>query len=190
VRLREEIRTVQRRLSVTTIMVTHDQEEALAMADRIVVMNHGAIEQVGRPEDIYRHPRTDFVAEFVGAMSFLDAVVTGPGRVCAGELELACQDEIGLPPGSRVRLGVRPEEVRVRGVEHGHPNAIRVRVGDLSFLGAFSRAALVPEVATSGPIVAEFSANVMRDLGVAIGREMLVALPPAALRPFPLSPGA
>ena len=71
--LRHEIRALQRRLGVTTIMVTHDQEEALAMADRIVVMNHGVVEQVGPPVEVYMHPRSPFVARFVGQMNFLEA---------------------------------------------------------------------------------------------------------------------
>jgi iron(III) transport system ATP-binding protein len=186
VRLRDEIKGVQRRLSVTTVMVTHDQEEALAIADRIVVMNHGIVEQVGTPEEIYCNPRTAFVAEFVGAMSFLDAVVTGPGRVRAGELDLACSTEVGFLAGSPVRLGLRPEEIRVRGVAADDPNAIRVAVRDVSFLGAFCRAELAPEIATTGPIVADFSANAMRDLGIVAGRSLLVSLPPASLRPFPI----
>ncbi len=72
--LRHEIRGLQRRLGVTTIMVTHDQEEALAMADRIVVMNAGQVEQVGGPTEVYRRPNTPFVARFVGQMNFLSAV--------------------------------------------------------------------------------------------------------------------
>ena len=69
--LRQEIRSLQRKLGITTIMVTHDQEEALAMADRIVVMNHGIIEQVGTPEQVYRRPVNAFVANFVGTMNLL-----------------------------------------------------------------------------------------------------------------------
>src|SRR6185503_12675507 len=72
-RLRDEIKQLQRRLGVTTIMVTHDQEEALAMADRIVVMNHGVIEQVGTPSEIYRKPASPFVADFIGVMNFVAA---------------------------------------------------------------------------------------------------------------------
>src|SRR5215813_4581711 len=71
VHLRHEIRELQRRLRVTTIMVTHDQEEALTMADRIVVMNQGSIEQVGTPLEIYREPASPFVADFIGVMNFV-----------------------------------------------------------------------------------------------------------------------
>ena len=73
VRLRGEIRSLQQRLGITTILVTHDQEEALSMADRIVVMNHGAIEQIGTPLEVYRNPATPFVADFVGKTNLLPA---------------------------------------------------------------------------------------------------------------------
>ncbi|MEE8622600.1 MAG: putative 2-aminoethylphosphonate ABC transporter ATP-binding protein, partial [Alphaproteobacteria bacterium] len=82
--LRHEVRRLQRRLGITTIMVTHDQEEALTMADRIVVMEQGAIVQVGTPTEIYRDPATRFVADFVGTMNFLPGVVLGPRRVRLG----------------------------------------------------------------------------------------------------------
>jgi len=81
VRLRAEIRALQQRLAVTTIMVTHDQEEALSMADHIVVMSRGRIEQVGTPQQIYREPATAFVADFVGKVNVLAAVAQGDGRI-------------------------------------------------------------------------------------------------------------
>jgi iron(III) transport system ATP-binding protein len=185
VRLRGEIRDVQRRLGVTTIMVTHDQEEALAMADRIVVMNHGVIEQVGTPEEIYRRPATAFVADFIGAMTFMDGTVTSANRVQAGALELSCGGERGFVPGTPIRLGLRPEEIRVRGVRAEDPNAIPVRVESLEFLGPFCRARLAPERDGAAPITADFSANLMRDLGMATGQTILVALPPESIRLFP-----
>jgi iron(III) transport system ATP-binding protein len=185
VRLREEIRGLQKRLGVTTIMVTHDQEEALAMADRIVVMNHGVIEQVGTPAEIYRRPNTAFVADFVGSMSFLGARVAGPKAMRTGALDLVCADDRGLAPGTAVKLGLRPEEIRVRGVQPGDANTLEVKVGSLEFLGPFCRARLEPAVQTEGPLVADFSANLMRDLGVSEGQKLLIALPPESLRVFP-----
>src|SRR3954451_23175474 len=147
-RLRDEIKALQRRLGVTTIMVTHDQEEALAMADRIVVMNQGVIEQVGTPADIYRKPATAFVADFVGTMTFLDAEVSGPDRLRFGSIELACQSINGFQHGAAVRIGLRPEEVRVRNIDASTPNRIDTRVSLLDFLGSFCCAPLEPEVAT------------------------------------------
>ncbi len=182
VRLREQIRELQRRLGVTTIMVTHDQEEALTMADRIVVMNQGVIEQVGSPQDIYRKPSTAFVADFVGKMSFFEGRLAERGRISVGGIELACADHASLPSGSAVTVGLRPEEVRVRGVERGQPNAFEAIVDDLEFLGAFCRARL--RVGHDTRILADFSANLMRDLDIQIGRPVLVALPPAALHVF------
>src|ERR1043166_703290 len=116
-RLRDEIKALQRRLGVTTIMVTHDQEEALAMADCIVVMNQGVIEQVGSPESIYRKPATAFVADFVGTMTFLDAEVSGPMSLRVGKIDLACPDAARFRVGSPVRIGLRPEEIRVRHID-------------------------------------------------------------------------
>src|SRR3954462_12662808 len=107
-RLRHEIKALQRRLGVTTIMVTHDQEEALTMADRIVVMNQGAIEQVGTPQEIYRRPATAFVAGFVGAMNFVDGIWAAPDRVMVGTFSFACPPQDGLASHSKVRLCIRP----------------------------------------------------------------------------------
>ena len=183
-RLRDEIKQLQRRLGVTTIMVTHDQEEALAMADRIVVMNQGVIEQVGTPSDIYRNPATAFVADFVGTMTFLDAEVSGPDRLRFGSIELACRSINGFQHGTAVRIGLRPEEVRVRNIDASTPNQITTRVSLLDFLGSFCRAKLEPEAAPGIAIIADFSANLMRDLAVAEGQKLTIALPPESLRVF------
>ena len=88
-RLRGEIRQLQQRLGVTTIMVTHDQEEALSMADRVVVMNHGVIEQIGTPHDVYERAATPFVADFLGKVNVLKATCIGGGRYRVGNVELA-----------------------------------------------------------------------------------------------------
>ena len=103
-RLRHEIKALQRRLGVTTIMVTHDQEEALTMADRIVVMNQGAIEQVGTPQEIYRQPTTAFVADFVGSMNFLAGTLVAPDRVKVGDLTFDCP-AAGRPGARHGRSG-------------------------------------------------------------------------------------
>jgi iron(III) transport system ATP-binding protein len=183
-RLRDEIKALQRRLGVTTIMVTHDQEEALAMADRIVVMREGVIEQVGTPAEIYRSPATAFVADFVGTMTFLDGLVTGPDRLRVGGIELACYGVNGFKHGDPVRIGLRPEEVRVRNIDASTPNQIAAKVSLLDFLGSFCRARLEPEAAPGVAILADFSANAMRDLSVSQGQRLTIALPPESLRLF------
>ena len=184
VRLRDEIRSLQKRLGVTTVMVTHDQEEALAMADRIVVMNNGAIEQVGTAEEIYRRPATPFVADFVGHMTFIDAIVSGPGKVRVDGLELLVANAVPLQTGTPVRLAMRPEEVRTRSITADTTNSFEATIGELSFLGSFSRALLRPTRARNSIIAADFSANAMRDLAIAPGQVRSVSFPPEALHVF------
>jgi iron(III) transport system ATP-binding protein len=180
-RLRHEIKALQRRLGVTTIMVTHDQEEALTMADRIVVMNQGAIEQVGTPQEVYRQPTTAFVADFVGAMNFLEGVFAAPDRVQLGSVSVACPPQDGLASGAKVRLCIRPEDVRVRDLPAGVTNRLTVEVGELDFVGAFCRASLR---AGGVALTADFSSNLIRDLGVERGRTLDIALPVDRLRVF------
>jgi iron(III) transport system ATP-binding protein len=182
--LRSEIRELHQRLKVTTIMVTHDQEEALTMADRIVVMNQGVIEQVGTPSEVYRSPSSAFVADFVGTTNFLPAVVTASNRVRYAGIELACELDVRPGVGHDVTLAVRPEDIAVRGVSAGMPNTLAVRVADVEFLGAFCRAKLAVD-GSEAPIVADFSINVMRDLAIDVGKDMLIALPSQWLRVFP-----
>ena len=185
--LRIEIRRLHERLGVTTIMVTHDQEEALTMADRIVVMNEGVIEQVGSPLEVYRKPASAFVADFVGTTNFLPAVVVRPGVVRFGQLDLACDIDLQPGPGDAVTLAIRPEDVVVRNVAAGGANTCSVRVVDIEFLGAFCRVGL----STGGDkpsLVADFSINVVRDLSVVEGMELLIGLPSERIRVFPATP--
>ncbi len=187
VSLRLEIKHLQRRLGITTIFVTHDQEEALVMADRIVVMNHGCIEQIGAPEEIYHSPATPFVADFVGVMNFLPGHAgPGPEQVHCGALSLGCSEPHGFDEQTPILLAVRPEDVQVGRVSASDPNTSRGNVKEMEFLGAFYRLTLV----LSGlELVAEVSANRVRDLDINIGREILVQLPPALLRVYPADMG-
>ena len=184
VRLREEIKSLQRRLGVTTIMVTHDQEEALAMADRIVVMNQGVIEQVGTPSEIYAGPATAFVADFVGHMTFLDGVIVASGKVRVENIELDVPAARDFADGHRLKLGLRPEEIQVRNLTAETPNRIEVRVQSLEFLGSFCRATLIPVQAPGVKLRADFSTNAMRDVAIAKDQTLTVGLPPQAIRRF------
>ncbi len=184
-RLREEIRALQRRLGVTTIMVTHDQEEALSMAERIVVMNHGVIEQIGTPSEIYRKPQSAFVAEFVGRISFLPGIVRAADAVEIDGRMFRCTVPNGIGPGTAVQIGLRPEAVRVRGVTGQEPNALSVRIEALEFLGPFCRAILVEDGGAQLHLLADFSANLIGDLGLHEGKVIPVELPAEAMRVFP-----
>jgi len=187
--LRHEISALQRRLKVTTILVTHDQEEALTMADRIVVMNHGAIEQVGAPEEIYRRPASAFVADFVGRMNFLPAEVIDGTRVRFAGVAFDCGRIDGLAPGSPVMACLRPEDVTVRGVVPGQPNALAVRIAAMEFLGSFYRARLEPVGGAGAELTADFSLNAVHDLGLKTDGTVTVALPARRLRVFPRDGG-
>jgi iron(III) transport system ATP-binding protein len=183
--LRDEIKRVQRRLGVTTIMVTHDQEEALAMADRIVVMNLGVIEQVGTPLEIYRAPGTRFVADFVGHMNFLAGTVDGPGQVRLGDVTIDCHEALnGVATGREVMVCVRPEDIVVRGLGAEARNVIPVHVDDLEFLGSFYRARLSPPGMDAGALTADFSVNAVRDLGLKAETSVPIQLPSDRIRVF------
>ena len=183
-RLRHEIKALQRTLGVTTIMVTHDQEEALTMADRIVVMNQGAIEQVGTPQEIYRHPATAFVADFVGSMNFLAGTLLAPDKLKVAGLTFDCPVQDGLATGGKVALCIRPEDVRVRDLPADVANRVAVEVTELDFVGAFCRATLKVQGTDDVTMTADFSSNLIRDLGVELGRKLDVALPSDRLRVF------
>src|SRR6188472_513329 len=135
VRLRQEIRSLQRKLGVTTIMVTHDQEEALSVADRIVVMNHGVIEQVGTPMEVYRDPATPFVADFVGKINVLSGRLR-PGRdLRIGASRFACERDTDTERDVKVYL--RPEDVLARPISAGDPNVFDGSIDKIEFLGSY-----------------------------------------------------
>jgi iron(III) transport system ATP-binding protein len=181
-RLRGEIRQLQRRLRVTTIMVTHDQEEALSMADRVVVMNQGVIEQVGSPSDVYERPATPFVADFLGKANVLKGVALGAGRYLVGSAELALPaDE--HPVGRSVRIYVRPEDRHVEGDIASLPNRLRGRIGRIDYLGTFCLAELRCE-ALGQPMLISYSLNQLHDLDVCEGGEVEIALRVDRVRVF------
>ena len=132
--VRVEIRELQRQLGLTTVMVTHDQEEALTMADRLVVMNEGQVRQVGSQRDLYERPSDRFVAGFVGRSTFLAGTVEAPGRFRSdGGLSLRCRDgKIG-----RAVLSLRPERIEIGPLApSGLDNSLPGTVEFVSYLGA------------------------------------------------------
>ncbi|MGE3966973.1 MAG: putative 2-aminoethylphosphonate ABC transporter ATP-binding protein [Dongiaceae bacterium] len=184
--LREEIRGLQQELGVTTIMVTHDQEEALAMADRIAVIQAGHVVQIGAPAEIYRDPQTSFVADFIGSMNFLNATAADGGRVRLGGVELACDNWIAPRiAGSRVSLAIRPENVRIdRAAPGAGANRLPATVRWVEFLGNGCRVELLLDVEANPPLQADVSPNMVRELGIERGSRLLATLPPDALRAF------
>ncbi len=138
VSLRNEIREIQQRLGITTIFVTHDQEEALSMSDRIVVMHEGIAEQVGSPFEIYNQPSTRFVANFVGTLNVFEGVVVdaNKGTVRVGESDLQLKHNLaGMSAASPVSLALRPEVLSLT-PESRKDADISGKIVDLNFLGS------------------------------------------------------
>jgi spermidine/putrescine transport system ATP-binding protein len=149
-RLQVELSEIHREVGTTFVYVTHDQEEAMSMADRIAVMNHGQIEQLGTPFDIYRHPASRFVADFIGDANFLDVRVDGDLALLADGTRIPC--EVGaLRQGV---LMVRPESLRVGDVHAAPDGALKGRVVQSSFLGTRLRIAVESQCSEAPLIVA------------------------------------
>jgi len=141
VALREQIRAIQRDLGITTVFVTHDQEEALSISDRIVVMNAGNIEQTGTPHDIYNRPATRFVAAFVGQLNHIEAVVADPAaRAVTIDGQPATLPALpeGAAAGTPVTFTLRPEMLSI-GPRPGNDVTLAGTVADVSFLGSVIR---------------------------------------------------
>ncbi len=142
VELRSEIRRIQRELGITTIYVTHDQEEAMSLSDRVVVMSRGVIEQVGAPFQIYNYPSTLFVASFVGTLNQLQCTVTDPaaGRLSYNGQAITTASPIEASRGDTVMLMLRPEELRLGGQDG--ENRLTGTVEAVNFLGSIVRVTL------------------------------------------------
>jgi iron(III) transport system ATP-binding protein len=189
VSLRHQIKELQRKVGVTTIMVTHDQEEGLSMADRIVVMNQGRIEQIGTPQQIYRDPDTLFVADFIGEMNQLDGVVEASDRVSIGTVSCQCQPH-GFAVGERVIAAVRPEDIVPLEPGGGSDSmgvgvGVDVRISEMDFLGSYWRADL-DSSEFRGRLSANLSMNAVRRMDLAIGKTLPVRLPAERLKLFPV----
>jgi len=140
--MRFEIKALLSKLKITAIYVTHDQNEAMVIADRVAVMNRGRIEQIGSPEDVYYRSKTDFVAQFIGLANVLDGEVVGaaaPDRVKVrveriGELEAT--SALHNEPARPARLLVRPEQMELTATPKAGMNTLKGRVARRSFVGA------------------------------------------------------
>jgi putative spermidine/putrescine transport system ATP-binding protein len=192
VSLRNEIRAIQRQLGITSIYVTHDQEEALTMADLVVVMDGGRIVQVGAPREVYRKPATPFVAGFVGLMNFLPGVMAA-GRVaqvrCGSALLQVPADAQSLAPGSEVVVAIRPEDVRILQNGFDVTNVVETSVHEIEFLGPFQRLHLrLPQQAGSALDLTAYLDPGGQAKPVYKGAHLEIHLPVQALRVYPAQP--
>ena len=181
VSLRNEIRRIQQQLKMTAIYVTHDQEEALAISDRIAVMSRGQIEQLDRPEEIYSNPRTEFAATFVGSSNQFRATLTSAAEgVCqAGNQILRVEPKPELYDGAAVLVVVRPEEVSIHEAGNHHHiekkhNAIAGTIDLRTFLGPFTR--FLVRVGEDTILTADVPSQYARGYGV--GQEVVLSFAP------------
>ncbi len=166
-----EIKRIHRERRTSVLYVTHDQEEALTMSDRIAVFNHGGIEQVGTPEEVYERPATRFVAGFIGETNFFPAQAVGqqPGalRVMANGVPLRCRADSVLPSGTELVVAVRPERVRLL-TTSGELGGFAGTIADVAYLGTMRRATV--QLYNGGTGTALMSAQSWESSGLALGQ--------------------
>jgi ABC-type Fe3+/spermidine/putrescine transport system ATPase subunit len=144
--MRFEIKELVTQLQITAVYVTHDQAEALALSDRVAIMNAGRLQQMGSPEEIYEHPRTLFVAGFIGLSNFITGQVAAQAgdrvRIVADSVELVTQGEGSLQPGQQVTMFIRPNQIEFAGQRTGE-NVLEAQVGKMTYLGEMTDYRLV-----------------------------------------------
>jgi len=172
-----ELRQLQKRLGITTLMVTHNQEEAMLMADRIAVIHEGRVKQFASPQDIYRQPATPFVAEFVGQGNWLPFERGEQGHVQVGDLSLRLQTPDNRARG---RLFCRPEAIVINPPAHA-PNLFPAQMREMTFLGNRCRLSFELDALPGHSLLAELEPGALPHLS---GADIRVALPPHSLQVF------
>ncbi len=186
--LRREILDLQRKIGITTVLVTHDQEEALTMGDRIVVMDHGVIAQMGTPQEIYSNPTTPFVANFIGKMNFLDGIASGADEIVVNQFKFQClRASASFSSDERVLLCIRPEDIDVYDTDFDGDgtNCNNATVIDTEFLGSVFRIRLAFEDSSSTEFIAEVPPSNMRSLKIEPGSNVTIKFPPERLHIYP-----
>jgi len=184
VRLRTVIKKLQQELGITLIYVTHDQEEALSLADRVVIMRDGQIRQVGSPWEIYKEPKTSFIAEFVGTSNFISGTKKD-GKVKFGQLEFAVSN-IDDVEDENIYLAVRPENIELVDVTISPENCVSSNVIEvdaevITFLGAVVRIAFILEEET---MIIDISEKDFERIGLKRGENIKVYFPPDAFHVY------
>jgi spermidine/putrescine transport system ATP-binding protein len=176
--LQLELKSLQREVGITFVYVTHDQEEALTMSDRIAVMAHGRIEQLGTPREVYEQPATAFVADFLGVSNLMSGRCDGAGRVRVGDVELVAAQGRTRATGE-VRVTIRPERVGVEPAEAAGVNRVPARIERFVYLGSTTQ---VHVALASGDVVQALVANAGDVEDYDVGDRVHAYFPPEALR--------
>ncbi|CAN1209451.1 putative 2-aminoethylphosphonate ABC transporter ATP-binding protein [Tumidithrix helvetica PCC 7403] len=186
-RLRVEITQLQKRLGVTTVMVTHDQEEALTMADRVVVMDRGSIAQVGTPRVVYQNPSNPFVANFIGSTNLLTGEVVSETQVRCGNILLDAN--IGeFSVNSPIAIAIRPEAIQLcdRSEEdEAASNVLSAEIEGIEFLGSVYHLTLRPDGNSKSVVTIEVSIHQAQQIDLNLGTSLRIQLPAQHIQIFP-----
>jgi putative spermidine/putrescine transport system ATP-binding protein len=173
--VREEIRALQQRLGLTTVFVTHDQEEALAIADRMAIMHDGKVQQVGAPQELYEHPSNLFVADFLGKMNFFTGAMDGDSAFVTSS---GTRVAVASPLAGATHIGVRPERLRLAAQPAGAgSNALPGTVESAVYLGALIEVRVKMDSGAS--VLAQMANAAVRDVAAQPGERVHVCFQPA-----------
>ena len=181
--LRKQIKDLQRKLGVTTIMVTHDQEEAQTMADRIFVMKDGEIIQVGTPTEIYTRANSPFIANFIGMMNFIPATIVKNNKAQCISVNIDC-DTQDFQNNQSIQLAIRPEDIQLN-VEKSDNNVLETTIKEIEFLGSFHRIYLQASSVTKDLIIADLSNSNAQIINLALNKKMNICFPMENIRVYP-----
>ena len=180
--LRKQIKYLQRKLGVTTIMVTHDQEEAQTMADRIFVMKDGEIIQVGTPTEIYTRANSPFIADFIGMMNFIPATIVKNKKAHCNSVDINC-DTQDFQNNQSVRLAIRPEDIQLN-VKNSDNNVLEATIKEIEFLGSFQRIYLEASNVTKDLIMADIPSPNARKINLALNDKLNICFPVEDIRVY------
>ena len=184
--LRKQIKNLHRKLGITTIMVTHDQEEAQSMADRIFVMKDGEIIQSGTPREIYEKANSPFIADFIGITNFIDASVASQDKVFCKDIQLEC-NTTGIVEERSVKIAIRPESILLSQKKSNEQNCIQGTIKENEFLGSFQRLYVESPSLSEELLMIDIANTSQTNLDLNQGSMIYFIFPPDQIKVYPNS---